>query len=268
MRIALGVEYLGGAYCGYQRQKHCPSVQENLEQALSSIANEAVELFCAGRTDTGVHAVGQVVHFDTSVQRPPKAWIQGANTHLPADIRISWMQQMADGNFQLDQGFHARFSAVARQYRYVIYNRPVHSAVLAGRVTHQAYPLDADKMHQAAQSLIGEQDFSSFRAAACQANHARRNVQKVSVSRSGDFVFIDIQANAFLHHMVRNIAGSLMEVGKGKRSTVWIAELLALKDRTQAAPTAPAAGLYFVNAIYPEQWEIPQVSVDEVLWNF
>ena len=268
MRIALGIEYLGGAYCGYQRQKHCPSVQEHLEIALSSIANHAVELFCAGRTDTGVHAIGQVVHFDTESIRPERAWIQGTNTHLPADIRVAWAQEVASGDFEKDQGFHARFCAIARQYRYVIFNRPVNSAVLAGRVTHEPYKLDSEKMHLAAQALIGEQDFSSFRAAACQASHARRNVQQVSVSRSGDFVFIDIQANAFLHHMVRNIVGSLIEVGKGLHSVEWITELLKLQDRTQAAPTAPASGLYFVNAIYPKSLQIPQVQLNEVLWQF
>lgn len=265
MRIALGIEYMGGAYCGYQRQKHCPSVQQHLEYALSSIANETVELFCAGRTDTGVHAIGQVVHFDTEAMRPDKAWIQGTNTQLPSDIRVAWVKVVENEG---ENEFHARFSAVARQYRYVIYNRPVNSAVLAGRVTHEAYSLDAALMHQAAQALLGEQDFSSFRASACQASHARRNVQSVSVSRSGDFVFVDIQANAFLHHMVRNIVGSLIEVGKLHQSVEWIAQLLELQDRTQAAPTAPAEGLYFVNAIYPESLQIPQVRLSEVLWHF
>ncbi|BBP46382.1 tRNA pseudouridine synthase A [Thiosulfatimonas sediminis] len=264
MRIVLGVEYQGGRYCGYQRQKHCPSVQAHLEQALSSIANQPIELYCAGRTDTGVHAIGQVVHFDSTAVRPQRAWIQGVNTQLPEDIRVVWMQEMLGG----PEGFHARFSAVARQYRYVIYNRQVHSAVLAGRVTHEAYRLDAPAMHLAAQALLGEQDFSSFRAAACQASHARRNVQSVQVSRSGDFVLIDIQANAFLHHMVRNIVGALIEVGKVHQGTAWIAELLALRDRTKAAPTAPAEGLYFVNAIYPDVWQIPQAQLDAVLWHF
>lgn len=264
MRIALGIEYQGGAYCGYQRQKHCASVQQHLEKALSSIANETIELFCAGRTDTGVHAIGQVVHFDTDAIRPQKAWIQGANTHLPADIRVAWMKEVPGG----DDGFHARFSAVARQYRYVVYNRKVNSAVLAGRVTHEPYQLDVDLMDRAAQALLGEQDFSSFRAAACQASHARRNVQSLKVRRSGNFVLIDIQANAFLHHMVRNIVGSLMLVGKQQQPVEWIADLLALQDRTQAAPTAPAEGLYFVNAIYPEAWQVPNTHLDEVLWHF
>ncbi|QKI88855.1 tRNA pseudouridine(38-40) synthase TruA [Thiomicrorhabdus xiamenensis] len=259
MRIALGIEYQGGAYCGYQRQKHCPSVQENLENALSSIAAEGVELHCAGRTDTGVHAIGQVVHFETRSERPEKAWVQGTNTQLPADIRVVWAKPMGED-------FHARFSAVARQYRYVIFNRRVHSAVLAGRVTHEPYELDESRMHQAAQALLGEQDFSSFRAAACQASHAMREVQRVSVKRCGDFILIDIQANAFLHHMVRNIVGSLIEVGKGHQPIQWLADLLALQDRTQAAPTAPAEGLYFVNAIYPEGLGVPQAPLDQVLW--
>jgi len=267
MRIALGIEYLGGAYCGYQRQKHCPSIQQHLESALSSIANHAVELFCAGRTDTGVHAVGQVVHFDTDAIRPERAWIQGTNTQLPADIRVAWMQEVSASDLE-EGGFHARFSAVARQYRYVIFNRPVNSAVLAGRVTHESYLLDEKSMHAAAQALLGEQDFSSFRAASCQASHARRNVQSVAVTRFGDFVFIDIQANAFLHHMVRNIAGALIEVGKGHQSVQWITELLKVKDRTKAAPTAPASGLYFVNAIYPEVLQIPRMQLNEVLWQF
>ncbi|MBN2647080.1 MAG: tRNA pseudouridine(38-40) synthase TruA [Thiotrichales bacterium] len=261
MRIALGIEYLGGAYCGYQRQEHCPSVQQHLEQALSRIADHPVELFCAGRTDTGVHALGQVVHFETSSQRPKRAWIQGGNTHLPYDIRICWAQEVTED-------FHARFSALARQYRYVIYNRPVACAVLSGRVTHESYALDAHLMHQAAQALLGEHDFSSFRAASCQASHARREVQQVSVSRCDDFVMIDIQANAFLHHMVRNIAGALIEVGKGHQSVEWIATLLALRDRTQAAPTAPPSGLYFVNALYPSGFGLPLTSLDAVLWQF
>ena len=258
-RIAIKVEYLGSRYCGWQFQPHCESVQGRLQQALSQIANEPIELNCAGRTDTGVHAIGQIAHFDTTAKRPLKAWIQGVNTQLPADIRVVWAVEMpAD--------FHARFSAVARQYRYVIFNRAVHSAVLAERVTWEPYPLDAEAMHQAAQALVGERDFSSFRAAGCQAAHARREVQQILVQRQGDFVLVDIQANAFLHHMVRNIVGTLLEVGRGERPTEWVAELLALQDRTQAGMTAPASGLYFVNAIYPAQWKVPLTPLNEVLW--
>lgn len=226
---------------------------------MAQIAAEPVDLHCAGRTDTGVHAVGQVVHFETRVQRPLKAWVQGVNTNLPGNIRVAWAKPVSGD-------FHARFSAFARQYRYVIFNRQVHSAVLADRVTWEERILDERRMHLAAQALIGEQDFSSFRAAACQASHARREVQSVEVSRRGDFVFIDIQANAFLHHMVRNISGTLMKIGRGEMPVSWVEELLQLRDRTQAAATAPASGLYFVNALYPDEYEIPRVKVDEVLW--
>nr|WP_218644548.1 tRNA pseudouridine(38-40) synthase TruA [Thiomicrorhabdus cannonii] len=253
------VEYQGSRYCGWQRQGHCDSVQQQVEQALTQIANEPVEVHCAGRTDTGVHALGQIIHFETAVERPLRAWIQGVNTKLPADIRISWAAPMADD-------FHARFSAIARQYRYVIFNRPVHSAILADRVTWESQWLDVDKMQAAAQDLIGERDFSSFRAAACQASHARREVQWIEVSRRGDFVFIDIRANAFLHHMVRNISGTLMEIGRGERPVNWVAELMAIQDRTQAGVTAPASGLYFVNAFYPEEYAVPQVALNELLW--
>lgn len=258
-RIALRVEYQGSRYCGWQRQGHCDSVQQQVEQALTQIANEPIEVHCAGRTDTGVHALGQIIHFETGVERPLKAWIHGTNTKLPADIRVSWASVMVDD-------FHARFSAIARQYRYVIFNRPVHSAILANRVTWESQRLDVDKMQTAAQDLIGERDFSSFRAAACQASHARREVQWIEVSRRGDFVFIDIRANAFLHHMVRNISGTLMEIGRGERPVEWVAELMAIQDRTQAGVTAPASGLYFVNAFYPEEYAIPKVALNELLW--
>lgn len=259
MKWALGVEYLGKKYCGWQRQRHCDSVQLFVEQALSRIAAEPIEVFCAGRTDTGVNAIGQVVHFETQVDRPVRAWLEGSNTHLPDDIRISWVQSV-------DPSFHARFSAFARQYRYVIFNRAVRSAVLSGRATWERKPLSEALMHQSAQALVGEFDFSSFRAAECQASHARREIEFVKVTRRGDFVFIDIKANAFLHHMVRNIAGTLMQVGRGEAPVEWVANLLALQDRTKATVTAPATGLYFVNAFYPAEFAIPQASLNEVLW--
>ncbi len=258
-KIVLGIEYQGTHYCGWQFQDHCDSVQQNLQKALSFVANEEVSLFCAGRTDSAVHAVGQVVHFETLATRPDRAWTEGVNTKLPRDIRVIWVKKLADD-------FHARFSAIARQYRYVIFNRSVHSAVLASRVTWIAKPLDEVKMHASAQALLGQQDFSSFRASGCQAKHANREVQHVSVTRRGDFVFLDLQANAFLHHMVRNIAGSLIAVGRGEQSVNYMQELLALKDRQKAGVTAPAAGLYFVNAIYPDKWNIPRVPVNEILW--
>ncbi|WFE68057.1 tRNA pseudouridine(38-40) synthase TruA [Thiomicrospira sp. R3] len=258
-KLALGVEYLGQAYCGWQKQHHCSSVQAQIEKALGFIANQPVEVFCAGRTDTGVNAVGQVVHFESSVERPINAWLEGTNTRLPDDVRISWVTTV-------DKHFHARFSAVARQYRYVIFNRPTPCAILTGRVTWERHPLDVNKMHQAAQLLLGEQDFSSFRASECQASHPRREVQMVRVTRRGDFVFIDIKANAFLHHMVRNIAGTLVQIGRGQADPSWVETLLALKDRTQATVTAAASGLYFVNAFYPSEFGLPITQPNEVLW--
>jgi len=258
-RIALGIEYQGTHYCGWQRQNHCDSVQANLERGLSQIANQSVTVHCAGRTDTGVHGIGQVVHFEMQVDRPLKAWVQGVNTKMPGDVRVAWAKRMPDE-------FHARFSAFARQYRYVIFNRPVHSAVLYNRVHWEPLKLNEELMHEAAQALIGEQDFSAFRASQCQAQHARREVQMVEVSRRGEMVFIDIKANAFVHHMVRNISGTLIEIGKGKKPIEWVSELLKGRDRTLAAPTAPASGLYFVNAFYPDEFEIPTVALNEVVW--
>lgn len=259
LKLALGVEYLGQAYCGWQKQHHCSSVQQQVEWALSYIADQPVEVFCAGRTDTGVNAVGQVIHFETSAERPLRAWLEGSNTRLPDDIRISWVKPVA-------RSFHARFSAEARQYRYVIFNRPTRSAILTGRVTWEREALDAKAMNIAAQYLLGEQDFSSFRASECQAAHPRREIQKVDVVRRGDFVFIDIKANAFLHHMVRNIAGTLMQIGRGQMEAAWVKELLVLKDRTKATVTAPASGLYFVNAFYPAIFDLPIIQPNEVLW--
>jgi len=258
-KIAIGVEYQGTAYCGWQFQKHCLSVQQCLERALSNIANTPIAVQCAGRTDTGVHAIGQVAHFEYESQRPLRAWVQGVNTQLPKDIRVIWAQSVPEN-------FHARFSALARQYRYVIYNRSVHSAILADRVTWEGRLLDEHRMNVAAQALVGEQDFSAFRAAGCQAAHAKRNVQSIEVSRQQDFVFVDIQANAFLHHMVRNIVGSLMMIGRSEAPVEWIASLLSQGDRTLAGVTAPAAGLYFVNALYPPEFNIPQQPLNRLLW--
>ena len=259
MRIALGIEYDGSGYCGWQHQDHCPAVQTRVEAALRFVADATVSVTCAGRTDTGVHALNQVVHFDTDARRPLRAWTEGINTRLPDDIRVHWAKVVADD-------FDARFSAVARRYSYVIHNVPTRSALLRQRVAWVRQPLDAEAMHAAAQALVGERDFSSFRAAGCQARHPVREVQRVSVRRQGDMVLIDIQANAFLHHMVRNIAGSLIKVGLGERPTEWIAELLAMRDRTQAAETAPAAGLYFVTAVYPPALSIPEREPDCVIW--
>jgi tRNA pseudouridine38-40 synthase len=250
-RIALGVEYDGSRYCGWQMQSHgTRTVQHEIEKALSIVADHAVRVVCAGRTDTGVHATGQVVHFDTHAERQPKAWIMGVNTHLPDDVCVHWARPVTDD-------FSARFSATMRSYRYVIQQRAARPALYSHRVTWVHNDLNTRAMREAAQALLGENDFSSFRSSACQSEHAMRFMQSIDVAAEGAFVYIDIQANAFLHHMVRNIVGSLLKVGSGDRSVAWIAELLVLKDRTRAGPTAPAQGLYLVAVQYPDEYDLP-----------
>lgn len=249
-RIALGIEYDGAALYGWQRQDIVPSVQEALESALSKIADERIDAHCAGRTDAGVHATNQVVHFDSNNIRPLKAWTMGVNANLPDSIAVKWAQEVPDD-------FHARFSASARRYRYIIQNTPLRTGILTHGVTHFYRPLDHHKMHQAAQCLIGEQDFSAFRAAHCQSNTPYRNLEFINVHRIGNYVIIDIKANAFLHHMVRNITGSLCEIGAGEQPVTWMQELLDTKDRTLAAATAKPHGLYLVAVDYPDQWGIP-----------
>ncbi len=248
-RIVLGIEYDGSSYAGWQWQTGHRTVQAELQDALSKIANQPVSVICAGRTDAGVHALEQVVHFDTSVQRELRAWQMGGNTNLPEDIRITWVQVAVDD-------FHARYSAIARFYRYVIYNRPVASALLRNQVTRCYQPLDEQLMHQAAQQLIGNHDFSSFRAQGCQSKSPRRMMHFIEVYRQGDRVIMDICANAFVHHMVRNIAGVLMAVGSGKQSVDWPGCLLAAKDRKQGGVTASPYGLYLGGICYPEHYGI------------
>lgn len=243
MKWALTLEYDGARYCGWQRQSHAPSVQAQVEKAISQIAAHEVEVFCAGRTDTGVHATGQVIHFDSSVMRDQKAWTMGVNALLPSDIAIRSAKPVPDD-------FHARFSAKARRYCYVIYNHRLRSAILPHGITHYPLPLNEQKMQQAAQALIGEHDFTSFRSSQCQSHTPNRNVHFIQVTRKGDYIFIDIQANAFLHHMVRNIVGSLCLVGQDLKPVDWLADLLRLKDRTQAGITAKANGLYLTNVLY------------------
>ena len=255
----IGVEYDGAEFCGWQRQSHCASVQQKLEQALSYVADEGIELSCAGRTDAAVHACEQVAHFESQAERSPRAWLMGANCRLPHSIRILWVQQ-------IDQAFHARFSAIARSYRYIIQNTAVPSALFRNKVCWEYRSLDAATMHQAAQQLLGEHDFSAFRAAGCQAKTASRNIEYLEVTRRGDFIFIDIRANAFLHHMVRNIAGSLMTIGQGEHDAQWLQAVLQSKDRRLAAKTAAAGGLYFVQAHYPERFKLPQVERRPVLF--
>ena len=249
-RVALGIEYEGSAYCGWQKQSHSPSVQQHVEAAVSFVADHAIELVCAGRTDTGVHACQQVVHFDTDAQRSERAWMLGANCRLPKDIRILWVQVMPDD-------FHARFSAIARSYRYIILNSEIPSALFHDKVCWQHQALDDDKMHIAAQQLLGEHDFTSFRAAGCQAKSAIRDIHSIQVSRHNELIYIDVKANAFLHHMVRNISGSLIAIGRGEYPVEWLGEVLQARDRRQAAMTAAASGLYFLQPYYPEAFVLP-----------
>ncbi len=249
-RFAAAVEYHGGLYCGWQRQPHSPDVQTPVEAALSQVANETVQVACAGRTDTGVHATNQIIHFDSRALREPRNWRLGANANLPDGIRLHWVCRVGDD-------FHARFSARTRTYRYVIANEPARPALFSGLVTWRRKSLDADAMHRAAQVLLGEQDFSSFRAAGCQSVSPFRRVDAVTVWRRQSLVIIEITANAFLHHMVRNIAGALIAVGAGERSGDWLARLVEARDRTKAEVTAPAAGLYLVSVGYAHELGLP-----------
>ncbi len=254
MRYALGVEYDGQHYHGWQRQNHVNSVQEKVESALSTIANHPISVICAGRTDTGVSATNQVIHFDSSSQRTDAAWTKGVNNLLPYDIAIKWVQGVS-------VDFHARFSATARQYRYIIYNNELRSAILNKGLTFIYNSLDVELMHQAAQTLIGEHDFTSFRTVHCQSHSPVRTIEFCHVYRHNSYIIIDIKANAFLHHMVRNIVGSLVVVGQQHKPVSWLKEVLNAKNRQVAGMTAPSAGLYFVGVDYPAQFSIPKMPL-------
>ena len=251
MRIALMVEYDGGRFHGWQAQTGLHTVQQVLEQALSRVADRDVSVICAGRTDTGVHATNQIIHFDCESERTIRAWIHGANSFLPKDVSVKWGREMSEQ-------FHARYSALSRSYRYVIYNAPIRPALLRGNVTWQYRQLDHRLMHEAGQFLLGEQDFTSFRALECQSKTPMRNIHSLKVCRQGDFITIDITANAFLHHMVRNITGVLIAVGSGKKPVQWVSEVLLAKDRRLGAETAPPYGLYLVGVAYPPEFGVSQ----------
>jgi tRNA pseudouridine38-40 synthase len=253
-RIALGLQYDGTPWQGWQTQPHRQTVQDRLEQALAKFCQCALTTTCAGRTDAGVHALGQVVHFDTEVTREPFSWVRGVNAFLPASIAVRWAGEVEGG----DDGFHARFSALVRTYHYVIYNHPVRSPLWAGRAGWVFRPLDADAMHASAQALLGEQDFSAFRAAECQAASPLRTMHSLVVTRHRDTIIVTLRANAFLQHMVRNIVGSLIQVGTGNRPQAWIGELLASRDRELAAPTFSPDGLYLAKVDYDARWGLPQ----------
>jgi tRNA pseudouridine38-40 synthase len=251
LRVALGLEYSGSSYAGWQSQTHGNTVQDVLETALAAVAGAPVRTVCAGRTDAGVHALAQVVHFDTEAKRPDTAWLRGANANLPAQVAVSWA-------VPVDADFHARFSARSRSYRYLLLNRPIRPAVLNGQVGWFHAPLDLGVMIDAAACLVGEHDFSAFRAAECQAKSPVKVLQRMDISRQGEVICFEVTASAFLHHMVRNLVGSLVYVGKGRYPPEWLSEVLAGRDRARAAPTFDAAGLYFAGVEYEERWRLPQ----------
>ena len=261
MRIALGVSYNGQAYNGWQSQPNGNTVQDKLEAALGRFATQGVSTLCAGRTDAGVHGLMQVVHFDTALQRPETAWVRGTNTFLPPDIAVQWARAVPDA-------FHSRACATARRYAYVLLQSPVRPSVEVGRVGWVFNPLDGEAMRQAASCLIGEHDFTSFRASACQALTPVKTLHRIDITRRAVasaqhremeccYWRFEFEGNAFLHHMVRNIVGSLLLVGAGEKPEAWIGQVLALRDRTQAGPTAPPQGLVFVGPLYPDQWQLP-----------
>jgi tRNA pseudouridine38-40 synthase len=250
VRIAIGLEYDGTAYNGWQRQRTGVGVQSLVEDALSKVANEAIEVTCAGRTDTGVHASAQVAHFDTSSERRPHGWLLGANSNLPDDISVTWAHPV-------DDSFHARFSATSRSYHYLVLNRLQRSALYRHRAWWVYNALDAERMHRAAQALLGEHDFSAYRAAGCQASSAVREISAISVSRDRDWLHLRVTANAFLQHMVRNIMGTLVAIGCGDESESWVREVLAGRDRKQGGIAAPPHGLTLVEVTYPAEFELP-----------
>lgn len=249
-RIVLCIEYDGSGFEGWQSQPHGRTVQDTLQAAVAEISGHETSLSCAGRTDTGVHATVQIAHFDTATIRPLSAWVRGVNAHLPASVCVRWAQEV-------DERFHARFSAYARRYRYVLLNRSVRPAILAGKVGWQHAPLNLPSMQAAAKLLLGEHDFSAFRAAQCQAKSPVRTLTMSAVTRMGDLIAFDFEANGFLHHMIRNLVGALVFIGKGEASASWMAELLNMKDRQLAPPTFSPAGLYLCGVHYPDHWHLP-----------
>lgn len=255
MRLAACIEYDGSGFSGWQSQEGqaVRFVQTELEKALSRVADQKISVVCAGRTDAGVHATNQIIHFDTSAERQERSWILGGNVNLPDDIAVRWVIPVAEE-------FHARFSARSRSYRYIIDNRWIRPAILRNRVTWHRHELDIQSMQQGAEFLVGTHDFTSYRSLACQARNPVRDLQMLNIHRQGEFVIIDIRANAFLHHMVRNIAGVLMAIGSGEQKPDWAKQVLEARDRSLGGVTAPAAGLYLVNVAYPDEYKIPAQS--------
>jgi tRNA pseudouridine38-40 synthase len=258
LRIALGLEYDGAAFCGWQTQPEGCGVQDHLEAALSQLADSPIEVTAAGRTDTGVHAAAQVVHFDTNAVREPISWVRGTNAHLDAAVRVHWAIPVAED-------FHARYSARARTYRYLLVNAPVAPALLKRRAGWYHRPLDVARMGEAAKCLVGSHDFSAFRDAQCQAKSPVRSLTRAEVARRGELVVFTFRANAFLHHMVRNLVGSLVYVGAGKQAPGWIAQLMEARDRTRAAPTFAPDGLYLAAIEYDPAFVLPAFPAHPLL---
>jgi tRNA pseudouridine38-40 synthase len=250
VRVALGVEYAGDAFEGWQSQRHGRTVQDHLEHAIGKIAGHPVRLHCAGRTDAGVHATAQVAHFDTHVERPLSSWVRGVNSSLRVPVSVRWA-------VEVDDRFHARFGAMARRYRYILHNCPIKPSLLAGRVGWYHVPLDVAPMAEAIQSLVGMHDFSTFRAAGCQAKSPIKLMHEAAVGRDGDYLVFDFHASGFLHHMVRNLVGALVYIGKGHYSPEWLAQTLVSRDRSLAAPTFMAEGLYLCGVDFPPHWPLP-----------
>lgn len=251
MRYALQLEYDGSAFHGWQSQPDGCTVQDHLAHALTVIAGEPVQATAAGRTDTGVHALAQIVHFDSATERPLSAWVRGVNAHLPKGIAVRWVQPVADE-------FHARFSAQGRSYRYLLLNSPVRPAIQHGKVGWYHRPLDEAAMREAAQLLLGEHDFSSFRSSQCQAKSPLKILRQIDLVRHGDYLVFEFEAGGFLHHMVRNIVGALVWIGQGRQPASWMPELLAMRDRKFSPPTFSPDGLYFTGVTYDACWKLPQ----------
>jgi tRNA pseudouridine38-40 synthase len=267
-RIALGIQYDGTPWHGWQTQAGGGTVQDTLEAALKRFALTGIATTCACRTDAGVHAQEQVVHFDTELDREIFSWVRGVNAFLPPSIAVRWACPVASdvGAGAVEDTFHARFSATARSYHYVLYNHPVRSPLLAGKAGWVFRPLQVELMREAARHLLGMHDFSAFRAAECQARSPVRTMHDIRIERSGDLIVFTLKANAFLHHMVRNIVGALIAVGNGKQPPQWLNELLASRDRSRAAPTFMPDGLYLANVEYDAKWGLPQEASQALPW--
>ncbi|MFK8011759.1 MAG: tRNA pseudouridine(38-40) synthase TruA [Marinicellaceae bacterium] len=258
MRFACGIEYDGHGFLGFQIQVQEPTIQSCLEKALSKVANHDVRLTCSGRTDTGVSATAQVIHFDSDSKRTPYQWIMGVNSNLPRGISLLWIQEVGDD-------FHARFSAIQRSYRYIIYNRWIRPSIGRHALTWEMLPLDENKMHEASQYLLGEHDFNAFRSSACQSKTSVKTINSISVTREGNQVILDVAASGFLHHMIRNIVGTLIPIGRGEKPIKSVETILKSKDRTKAGVTAPPNGLSFNIVKYPEKYNLPEQPIEDHL---